>query len=258
MKFKRFDLVPYTDTKFFGKNQRNRNIKPKHLQDIKKQCLASFDGMPPIIINETTYNVIDGQHRLQAYWDLIEAGLLDKDTLMKVMFVEIPVKDEIQAIIDCNAHTRTWNQEDYISSYTKGNIDSYIQLEDWCETHSLTSIKNKSKYRYGAAIIKGKNCGNILKDGDFKLEDGELEEADKIHAELIEIIKVLQLRTKGAWIESLAIAWHSVRDQHPFKTWLKELKAKKRSFMKLPKSNNKDWNNIFALIHLSIDKKESN
>lgn len=77
-----------------------------------------------------------------------------------------------------------------------------------------------------------------------------------VNEEKQEIVEILQLRGKGAWIESLAVSWVEVRKQHDFRLWMKELKAKKQRFLKSPKDNSGDWNKIFSQIHLAIDIKK--
>lgn len=256
-KFIAFDLVSYDSTKIFGLNQENRNYNHAHLQKIKKQCINSMDAMPPITVNIVTNHIIDGQHRLKAYQDLISDGTLDNTTKLKVMYVEIPIEEEKQAIIDANTNSKNWSLDDYIASYAKAGVESYVKLDEWCKMHSLASENGRSKFRYGAAIITGRRCSNELKNGEFKFTDEELERAEDIHAEMLEIVELFDMRGKGSWIECLAISWISVRNQHDFRVWSKELKAKKRKFVRLPKDSSKDWDNIFAQAHLAIDKKGS-
>lgn len=254
-KFITFNIVSYDDTLNYGKNQENRAYNHGHLEKIKKQCISSMETMPPITINVVTNHVIDGQHRLKAYQDLIKEGVLDPDTRIKVMLVEIPVEDEKQAIIDANTNSKNWSLDDYIASYVKAGILSYAKLNDWCKTHPLACEGGKAKFRYGAAIIKGKRCLE-LKTGEFSLTEDELKRADEVHAEMLEIVELFNLKGKGAWIESLATSWIAVRNQHDFRSWMKELKAKKQRFLKLPKDNSKDWDSIFGQAHLAIDKKK--
>lgn len=254
-KFVKFGLVSYAKAKGFGRNQQNRKIKHSHLQKIKRQCLESFDLMPPVTVNVLTDNLIDGQHREKAYLDLIEEGLLDPKSKLKVMYVEIPVEDEIQAIIDANTNSQSWTLDDYIASYAKSGLENYARLDDWCKMHTLSNKNGVSKFRYGAAIITGKRCASDLKKGSFTFTEDEYERANEVHAEMLEIVSLFKLKGKGSWIESLATSWIAVRNQHEFKVWIKELKAKKQKFMKLPKDNSRDWDNIFAQAHLAIDKK---
>lgn len=256
-RFIRFELVPYSGTSQFGLNQENRAYNHAHLMKIQKQCLASLETMPPITINIVTNHIVDGQHRLKAFQTLVENGELPQDAKIKVMFVEIPVNEEKQAIIDANTNSKNWSLDDYIASYAKAGVSSYATLDQWCKAHALSSENGKSKFRYGAAIITGKRCANELKNGEFSFTSEELERADEIHAEMLEIVELFGLKGKGSWIESLATSWISVRKQHDFRLWMRELKAKKQRFLKLPKENSRDWDGIFAQVHLAIDKKSN-
>lgn len=250
-----FDLVSYEDTLKFGKNQENRIVSHSHLSKIKRQCETSFSTMPPITVNVVTNNIIDGQHRTKAYQELVKDGVFSDKQKMKVMFVEIPREEEKQAIIEANTNSKNWSIDDYILSYSKAGIESYVKLNEWCLNHTLSSDEGKAKFRYGAAIITGRRCSSDLKSGDFSFTEEELKRAEDVHAEMFEIVQLFGLKGKGAWIESLACSWVSVRNQHPFKTWFREFKKKKRSFLKLPKDNSKEWDAIFGQAHLAIDKK---
>lgn len=256
-KFIGFDLLPYDGTLEFGYNQENRAFNHAHLSKIQKQCLTSLDAMPPITINTITNHIIDGQHRLKAFQNLITEGLIAQNSKIKVMFVEIPIEEEKQAIIDANTNSKNWSLDDYIASYVKAGLVAYVKLDEWCKTKPLASDNGKSRFRYGSAIITGKNCSKELKSGGFSFSEDELERANEVHAEMLEIVELFNLQGKGPWIECLALSWISVRDQHDFRVWIKELKAKKQRFLKLPKVNAKDWNNIFAQAHLAIDKKNN-
>lgn len=256
-KFIDFGFVSYDESLKFGTNQENRAYNHAHLDKIKKQCINSLDTMPPITINVLTNHIIDGQHRLKAFQTLVENKEIDVDSKIKVMFVEIPIMDEKQAIIDANTNSKNWTIDDYIASYAKAGITSYIKLDEWCKAHPLATENGKSKFRYGASIITGRHCQGDLKKGDFSFTDEELKRADAVHAEMLEIVELFGLKGKGAWIEALAVSWMDVRSQHEFHSWMKELKNKKRRFLKLPKDNTRDWDNIFAQVHLAIDKKKN-
>lgn len=264
-KFLNFNLVSIEDTKNFGKNQENRAINHGHLQKIKAQCMANLEMMPPITINTVTNHVIDGQHRLKAFQSLVADEALPSDSKIKVMFVEIPVDEEKDAIVEANTNSKNWSLDDYIASYAKAGIVSYRALEEWCKEHVLCYKFSKDKetgeqnkvynYRYGAAILTGKRCSNELKSASFTFSDEDVSLAHEVHSEMLEIIELFDLKGNGAWIESLAVTWHSYRNMHSFKEWMKELKLKRGRFMKMPKDNSKEWEAIFNTAHGAIDKK---
>ena len=254
--FIKYDFLNYEKASAISFNRENRKINHGHLNKIKKQLLTAFDLIPPITGNMVTNHIVDGQHRLEAYLSLVKDGSLPKDTLLKAMYVNIPVDEETSRTIDANTNSKNWSVEDYIESYIKKGVVSYVKLNDWCMNHLLTSENGKSKFRYGAAMIKKKGCQNELKEGKFEATDEEFLAADEIHAELLEITELFGLKGKGSWLEALAISWAEIREQHDFREWMKEFKVKKQKLMKLPKTNQKEWNTIFATVHMAIDKKK--
>lgn len=265
LQFIGFKVAKYEETNDFGKNQENRAIDRGHLNHMKGQWLTSAELIPPITVNVVTNNIIDGQHRLEAYRELIKSNGISKDTTIKVMYVSVPVELEKQAIVDANTHSKNWSLDDYIHSYVKAGIESYCKLEDWCKTHTLcyNYVKNKEtkeqnkefKYRYAAAMLTGKRCTNELKSASFTFTDDEAKIAENVHTEMLEIIDLIKNKKQGAWIEALAVSWHQYRNMHPFKVWLRELKSKKNRILRMPSDNSGEWDLIFGMVHGAIDKK---
>lgn len=249
-----FKMVSREGTNEFNSNSENRVINHGHVSKIKEQMKNSLNRFPPITVNSITKNVIDGQHRLKAFQKLIDEGDLPIDSRLSVMYVDIPVEYEKEAIIDANTHSKTWSLDDYIASYAKCN-STYKQLDEWCSRHTLSVDGNKKRYRYGAAILKGFNCSKQLKEGTFLITLDDLNIGEFVHSELVEIIDILGKPCKGNYIEYMAVSWHQVRHLHSFKEWLKELRSKKGSLTKKPFSNKQDWDNIFSILHRAIDIK---
>ena len=265
-KFIGFELVSYDKTKDFGRNQSNRQYNHGHLGKIKEQWKTNAEMMPAIQVNVLTNHVIDGQHRLRAYQELIEDGALSADTKIKVEFYEVSLNEEKEEIINANTHSKNWSLDDYIRSYIKDNMLPYCNLQEWCITHPLcykytkdneTKEQTKDfKYRYAASILTGRRCQGELKSGTFNFSDEDVKNGEDVHAEMLEIIEVLGKKGYGAWIESLAVSWYEYRNMHPFKVWLKEMKAKKNKLQRMPSDNSSEWNAIFNTVHGAIDKKK--
>lgn len=263
-RFNRFELLPYESTLIFGHNQSNRVINHGHLQKIKSEMACCLETMPPITVNTLTNNVIDGQHRLKAFQTLVRDGVLPKDALIKVMFVDINLNEEKKAIVNANTTSKNWSMDDYIRSYAKEGMLPYIRLEEWCRDHVLCNKFSEDKetggqrkiynYRYGAAILTGKRCSSELKSATFNFTDEQSEIGHEIHAEMLEILDIFGIKN-GPCIESLAITWHEYRQLHDFNVWMKELKAKKARFQKMPKNNLNEWEAIFNTAHGAISKK---
>lgn len=245
--------VNFENTLNFGTNQENRKLNHAHLQKMKAQWQASPQMIPAITVNKVTHNIIDGQHRLKAYQDLIKDGSLEPNTKIEVRFVEVPVDEEKEAIVNANTNSKNWSLDDYITSYVKPGND-YERLRNWCMNNSLANENNKPKYRYGAAIIKGKTCQSELKDGTFTCTLDDLDIADKVHAQMSEIMDICKLTKTGPWVEQMAVSWKEVRNLASFDEWKRSLKKlmKRKSFKEQPKDNKKNWDKCFNEAHRMI------
>lgn len=254
--FINFDLVNYDKAITFTLNSENRTINRGHLNNMKKEWLTSAALMPPITVNVATNHITDGQHRWSSYIDLVRDNKLSRETRLKVMYVNIDPKDEKDVIIASNTHSKNWVADDYVNSYAH-TIDDYKTLAEWCKSHELTNCKGKAKYIYGAAIITGKQCRQELMKGDFRISENALEQAETIHAEMVELKNAMNIQGSNSWITTLAMSWHNFRNMHNFKDFLSETKSKMRAsgFQRLPKQAKSDFDYIFAQIHTSLDMK---
>ena len=218
-------------------------------------------NMPPITVNTRTGRLIDGQHRVRAVVRMIEQGKLPKDYKYDVMFVDIPEEDERAEVINANIHSKGWTQLDYIKFYMEDVCDdvanSYKMLDAWCRHHPLTAPKKEvqsPKYRYASAMMKGMGCSSILKNGLFNVTPEELDEADKIHNEIVEILKAMDRVSTGTWLEYMAISWFNARRDTDFKKFMKVLKNE--SILNSVKGRHsisiRDWDYIFAYVKMQI------
>lgn len=258
-KFIKFDFLSYDDFVKYKRVDGNRDVERKHLLDIAKQFRKYKDVIPPITINVVTGHICDGQHRGLSWKDLVEKGIFSSDEKIKVMFIEMPIELEKEYIIDANTNSKNWSLDDYITSFVRAGAKDYDLLENWCKSHALCisdkgNNKGKPKYRYGAAIIKGKNCQSDLKSGSFIIEVSELESADIVYDEIIEIIECFDnLAGKGPWIESLAIAWRGVRHLHEFPKWIEYMKKNRKFLLEQKTQSVENWKNIFSRINMEIN-----
>ena len=239
----------------------NRMIDENHLKSFKSYSEKRLRSMPPITVNSRTGRLIDGQHRVRAIIKMIEQGKLPKDYRFDVMFSDIPEEDERAEVISANINSKGWTQFNFIEAYMKDVDDNiaqnYIMLDKWCREHQLTAPKRKKsspKFRYGAAMMKGVSCTSILKTGEFKVTKEELDEAHKIHNELIEILRAMDRPMTGAWLEYMATAWYNARRDTDFSKFMKTLKKEptlSRAKGK-PSNSRRDWEDIFICIKNDI------
>ena len=239
----------------------NRMIDERHLKLFTSYSEQKLRNMPPLTVNERTGRLIDGQHRVRAIVKLIEQGKLPKDYRYNVMLIDISEEEERSEIINANINSKGWSQINYIKFYMEDVCDdisnSYTMLDEWCRRHKLTASKSENiapKFRYGAAIIKGMGCSSILKNGLFTVTQEELDEADKIHNELCEIIEAMDRVRIGNWIEYMAVSWFNARRNTDFKKFMKTLKNESilGSVKGRPSNTRRDWDYIFAYVKSQI------
>ena len=239
----------------------NRMIDERHLKLFTSYSEQKLRNMPPLTVNERTGRLIDGQHRVRAIVKLVEQGKLPKDYRYNVMLIDISEEEERSEIINANINSKGWSQMNYIKFYMEDVCDdisnSYTMLDDWCRRHKLTAQKSENiapKFRYGAAIIKGMGCSSILKNGLFKVTPEELDEADKIHNELCDIIEAMDRVRIGYWLENMAVSWSNARRNTDFKKFMKTLKNDSilGSVKGRPSNTKRDWDYIFAYVKSQI------
>ena len=239
----------------------NRMIDESHINLFTKYSEQKLRNMPAITVNERTGRLIDGQHRVRAIIKMIEQGKLPKNYRYDVMLIDISEEEERSEIINANINSKGWSQMNYIKFYMEDVCDdisnSYTMLDEWCRRHKLTAPKSEHispKFRYGAAIIKGMGCSSILKNGLFNVTQEELDEADKIHNEICDIIEAMDRVRIGHWIEYMAISWFNARRNTDFKKFMKTLKNESilGSVKGRPSNTRRDWDYIFAYVKSQI------
>ena len=239
----------------------NRMVDEGHIKLFIGYSEQQLRNMPAITVNERTGRLIDGQHRVRAIVRMVEQGKLPKNFRFDAMLIDIPEEDERAEVINANIHSKGWTQLDYIKFYMEDVCDdiaqNYIMLDAWCRQHQLTAPKKEvqsPKFRYGAAIIKGIGCSSILKNGLFKVTKEELNEAHKIHNEIVEILKAMDRVSTGNWLEYMAISWFNARRDTDFNKFMKVLKNE--SILNSVKGRHsisiRDWDYIFAYVKMQM------
>ena len=239
----------------------NRMIDERHLKLFTSYSEQKLRNMPPLTVNERTGRLIDGQHRVRALVKMIEQGKLPKNYRYDVMLIDISEEEERSEIINANINSKGWSQMNYIKFFMEDVCEdisnSYKMLDKWCRRHTLTASKSENiapKFRYGAAIIKGMGCSIILRNGLFKVTKEELDEADKIHDELCDILEAMDRVKIGHCIENMAISWFNARRNTDFKKFMKTLKNESilGSVKGRPSNTRRDWDYIFAYVKSQI------
>ena len=270
MKKNFFKILSYEEVLSFGKAQRNRKVNENHVNEFYNVIKAGKSrieledgtylvlGIIPVVVNPRTGNILEGQHRVEAFKKAYEKGDIDNNARLLVGFWEIETEAKENTItIDLNTKTKNWSMDDYITSYAQ-YLPSYTGLVEFCQTHSLchvtTNKGERNKPRYAAAIITGKGCQSALKAGTFSFTEEQLKAADTIHKELLEIRKKLNMPLTGDEIEYMATEWHVQRNFISIAD-IKSLTYIPTDVREKKVYNRKDWAFIFSRLKDVVAKK---
>lgn len=267
---KMFQILSYEEVILFGKAQKNRKINEQHVNDFvtilkDKTFVPDEDGdmvaygCIPIIVNPVTNHILDGQHKLKAYKDAIDRGLIPSD--VKILVGYWRVNDEAhenEVTIMLNSKSKNWSLNDYLDAYAQ-DIEFYSKLKNFCQNHSLCKRISKGgteqlMYRYGAAIITGKGCQDVLKQGTFAFTDDQMAVADNVHQEMADIRKKLNLRS-SAEVEFMAKEWHKQRQIMTAKD-IVSLKHIPASVRERQIVTQRDWREVFSILHNIIEQNK--
>lgn len=132
----------------------NRNIDKYHLKKLKNAIEKNNQlHLHPIIVNKN-FEVIDGQHRLEAAKSLgFEIYYIKSDS----------VNDE--HVVESNVNQKPFEVENYINYFcTRKNIEDYVELK---KNLKITGLKPKALLTLILGNISGEFL-NFLKTGKFR------------------------------------------------------------------------------------------
>ena len=193
--------------------QGNRPVDEARLNSIS-ESMKKGDFITPIIVDETTKVIIDGQHRYTAACRLWVKGLQ----------YELPViyhkfDNPLEAVIRYNSASKNWTLENYIRGYATVN-SRYQDVLDFIETHT----ELKGQYKAACQLLIGKTfIENIVKSG--KLDNLDINKADLLYKEML-----LLNAASGCnfLLRDTILVWEKVRElvlsQMTFDKFLKKMK----------------------------------
>lgn len=137
----------------------NRNVSSV------KKILKSIDTVgqliTPIIVNEK-YEIIDGQHRYQAW----------KERNLPIYYIVCDGYG-IKECIAMNTTSENWKSEDYINCYAEYGLFDYVALRSF--ENKYAGKLSKIVIRAAAAGYYGKSSVDAIKNGTYKLAEHESE-----------------------------------------------------------------------------------
>lgn len=144
-----YNVFKTTNYGMFKMMNDNRQINLLHVE----RLIESFKNkhlVCPIIVNDH-YEIIDGQHRLQA----------SKETGLPVYYIIVP-KYGISEVQILNTHQKNWTKIDYLESYCADGRKPYLQFKKFMEDFPQFGIQPAERILTGlggtgkSAILNGK------------------------------------------------------------------------------------------------------
>lgn len=199
----------------------NREVADQsHIRSIMNS-MKNGGFIPPIIVDNTTRIIVDGQHRYTAANNLWKEGILYELPVIFATF-ENPLLEAIKY----NNNSKEWRTVSYVKAYIADNRESYVLLQRFCETHSLLGTGNKFKYSTALVLLTHTHSSEIVKNGNLVVTQDQCDKAEIVYQEMVSLYKllpaILQKTILKAWINCRT----AILDKMSFQEYLKQLEDK--------------------------------
>jgi hypothetical protein len=146
-----------TDYTMFKQLSGNRQLNKAHINKLKSEFKENTEAVmyTPILVNER-FEVIDGQHRLEAV----------KELELPIFYIQqdgLKLKDAQKL----NSLTKSWGPRDWAESYAKLGNKNYIEFVKLMEEYKLP-FNVLTKYASGYGTYPNTN---MFRNGSFKIGD---------------------------------------------------------------------------------------
>lgn len=238
-KSKEINLIPATNSFYvtsdclhFIQGNRELHTSTGKIQDIESSMRAG-DYIEPILVDEDTMSIVNGQHRYTAACNLWKQGIEYKLQITTHKFDNL-----LLAAIKYNSNFTRWTSKDYVNAYIVDGRESFALLENFIQEHPLfqNNIAANTNYMGAAQLLTGSACYAVIPRGTLVITKSQCKEADVIYKELEELIKITG---KGLIGKSHILAYVELRPY--IKDFRKFVKAMKKKFVKPKSSSKKAW-----------------
>jgi len=173
------EIQSTTDYDLFKIMDANREVSRVHVKQLVESITErNLLALNPIICN-SYFEVIDGQHRLEAA----------RSIGCPIYYVIADKKANIHDVLRLNTTSRTWRAEDYMASYIDQGKSDYETLEDFCKNYDQTVMVAVELL---SGVGRWTRLSYIFKNGLFKATD--LEKAEKLSELLLKFSKFAEFK----------------------------------------------------------------
>jgi hypothetical protein len=162
------------DYSLFKKSRGNREVDHVHVERIKR-LIADKDTKAAITVNKN-YEVIDGQHTLQAR----------KELGLEVYFI-ISESDDALDTARMNTGKRNWNLDNFLKFHCDRNRQYYKICRSKMEQFGMPVAETLALLNGKATVFK--DMTEDFKLGNFSIPSGNIAKFDRIAKEMTHIAK---------------------------------------------------------------------
>lgn len=184
----------------------NRDTDQKLVSQIMN-AMRQNEYIFPIYITESGA-VIDGQHRLKAFRNLAEE---EPGKYFLRTIVINSNKSPIELAIIFNAFRKNWTTKDYLRSYVRQKLPSYIVLNGFLKKYPLLDIKA------GIQLIKGSHSVETFQRGALSItieeEEMAIDKAELLN-QVYDIVKDKRVLDEIVYLVSIEYTPKSIRLQN--------------------------------------------
>jgi hypothetical protein len=226
--------INYSCLKFVSGNRQTEDVK--HISNIE-ESMKRGDFIPPILVDEKTLTIIDGQHRYLAACNIWKkGGNYDLNIILDNF------DNPLLAAINYNGSSKKWNTEDYIDAYIEDGRKSFELLKTFCDTHSLFKNSNQGRVNYkGAAqMLTGLVCDRTIPKGTLTITEEQISDGEITYQQLKTLVEATGCKSLVS--RSHVLAWIETRDYILYKMPLQKFVTLMKNYFVAPViSSKKEW-----------------
>lgn len=221
-----------TNYSLFKVKQGNRLINQKHVDKLK-ESFQKHDFLPscPIIVDEE-FNVIDGQHRLEAAKQL---GI--------AVYYVVEKEPDNDLLIDLNITQKKWTATDYVNYYAEKGNEHYIRFRQLLKEIPLdvNTVLDMAKLQ----DIGGQYLQTVLKTGRMTIEKTEIIRAHQMYERILTLRDALRIKLTGRMIRAIVQL-----QRNPKFSWTTMINKAKQFYVKsYPCATKQEWTDMLTMLY---------
>jgi hypothetical protein len=180
----------------------------EHIATIE-ESMKRGDFIPPVLVDEATLSIVEGQHRYHAACNIWRKG---GNYQLNIMLGNFP--NPLLSAIHYNRSSKKWTTDNYVKAYITDGRKSYELLHQFVHEHPLF-ISNafgvdNINYIGAAQMLTGSPCQGIIPRGTLTITEQQYEEGEQTYNQLKTLVQATECKALMAGTHILA--WLETRN----------------------------------------------